>query len=59
MKLTFLKGASIDDPKGIFNASLDGNAGRAIDLFEGDTIDEAAFKAIIHAAVELNASKMK
>ena len=55
VKLTFLKGASIEDPKRLFNASLDGNARRAIDLHHGDTIDEAAFKALIRAAARLNA----
>ena len=59
MKLTFQKGASIEDPTGIFNASLDGNARRAIDLHEGDKINQAAFKALIRAAVELNARKKK
>lgn len=59
VKLTFLKGASIDDPKGIFNASLEGNARRAIDLHEGDKINEAAFKALIRAAVALNAKGKK
>ena len=59
VKLTFLKGASIDDPDGIFNASLDGNARRAIDLHEGDKINEAAFKEIIRAAVELNSKGKK
>ncbi|HEX3409951.1 MAG TPA: DUF1801 domain-containing protein [Candidatus Binataceae bacterium] len=54
VKLTFLKGASIKDPDGIFNASLDGKARRAIDLHEGDRINEAAFKEIIRAAVKLN-----
>ena len=59
VKLTFAKGAFIEDPKGIFNASLDGNLRRAIDLHEGDTINESAFKEIIRAAVKLNASKAK
>lgn len=54
IKMTFAKGASLDDPSGLFNASLDGNTRRAIDLREGDTVDEAAFKALIHAAVALN-----
>ena len=54
VKLTFLKGASIKDPEGIFNSSLDGNARRAIDLHEGDKINESAFKEIIRAAVKLN-----
>jgi hypothetical protein len=59
VKLTFLKGAAIKDPAGIFNASLDGNARRAIDLREGDKIDESAFKEIIRAAVKLNAKGKK
>lgn len=50
VKLTFAKGAALDDPAGLFNASLDGNARRAIDLFEGDTLDAAAFKALVRAA---------
>ncbi len=54
--MTFAKGASLDDPKGLFNASLDGNARRAIDIHEGDVIDEEAFKALIRAAVALNTS---
>jgi len=59
VKLTFLKGASIEDPEGIFNSSLDGNARRAIDLHEGDKINESAFKEIIRAAVKLNSKKKK
>jgi hypothetical protein len=59
VKLTFAKGASLKDPAGLFNASLDGNARRAIDLHEGDKIEEAAFKEIIRAAVRLNAAKAK
>ena len=54
VKLTFAKGASLDDPAGLFNSSLDGNTRRAIDLHEGDEIDEAALKALIRAAVALN-----
>jgi hypothetical protein len=54
VKLTFLKGAAIEDPAGLFNASLDGNTRRAIDLHEGDKINEAAFKELIRAAVKLN-----
>ena len=54
MKLTFLKGAQLKDPKKLFNASLEGNARRAIDFHEGDKIDEAAFKALIREAVTLN-----
>ena len=57
VKLTFAKGAALDDPSGLFNASLDGNARRAIDLHEGDRIDEPAFKALIRAAVALNTSR--
>jgi hypothetical protein len=59
VKLTFLKGASISDPEGIFNSSLEGNARRAIDLHEGDKINEAAFKEIIRGAVKLNAKGKK
>lgn len=51
VKLTFAKGASLDDPSGLFNASLEGNTRRAIDLLEGDRIDEKALKALIRAAV--------
>lgn len=56
VKLTFAKGASLPDPKGLFNASLEGNMRRAIDFHEGDEIDEKAFRALIRAAVELNIS---
>lgn len=56
VKLTFFKGASLDDPSGLFNSSLGGNTRRAIDFFEGDEIDEQAFKALIRAAVALNTS---
>jgi len=56
VKMTFLKGASLEDPSGLFNASLEGNARRAIDLREGDKIDEKALKALIRAAVALNTS---
>lgn len=56
VKLTFLKGAQLEDPKRLFNSSLEGNARRAIDLHEGDTIDEAAFTALIREAVALNES---
>lgn len=59
VKLTFAKGASIKDPKRIFNSSLDGNARRAIDLHEGDKINESAFKELIRAAVELNSKGKK
>jgi len=54
--MTFAKGASLEDPSGLFNASLDGNTRRAIDLHEGDEIDGEALKALIRAAVALNAS---
>ena len=54
VKLTFAKGAALQDPAGLFNASLEGNTRRAIDLHEGDKIDEKALKALIRAAVELN-----
>jgi hypothetical protein len=54
VRLTFAKGASLKDPKGIFNASLEGNAVRAIIIHEGDEIDEKAFKALVRAAVSLN-----
>jgi hypothetical protein len=57
VKLTFAKGASLKDPSGLFNASLEGNTRRAIDIHEGDTIDEKAFKALIRAAVALNTAK--
>jgi hypothetical protein len=55
VKLTFFDGARLKDPKNLFNASLEGNARRAIDLHEGDRIDAAAFKALIREAVALNA----
>ena len=54
VKLTFAKGASVPDPSGLFNSSLEGNTRRAIDFFEGDKVDEVAFKALIIAAVALN-----
>jgi hypothetical protein len=57
VKLTFLKGASLDDPSGLFNSSLEGNTRRAIDFHEDDEIDEAAFTALIRAAVSLNESR--
>jgi hypothetical protein len=57
VKLTFAKGASLDDPARLFNASLDAGTRRAIDLFEGDTIDAPAFKALIREAVALNRAK--
>ena len=56
VKMTFAKGASLDDPAGLFNSSLEGNTRRAIDFREGDVIDEAALKALIRAAVALNIS---
>ena len=56
VKLTFLKGAQLEDPTRLFNSSLDGNARRAIDLHEGEQLDEAAFKELIRAAVTLNQS---
>ena len=59
VKLTFMKGAGVPDPAGLFNASLDGNARRAIDLHEGEAIDETAFKALIQAAVAVNLAKGK
>jgi hypothetical protein len=59
VKLTFAKGASIKDPDGIFNSSLDGNARRAIDLHQGDKINESAFKELIRAAVDLNSKRKK
>jgi hypothetical protein len=57
VKLTFAKGASLDDPTGLFNASLEGNTRRAIDIREAEVVDEAAFKALIRAAVALNMAK--
>ena len=57
VKLTFAKGAAIADPAGLFNASLEGNVRRAIDIHEGDKIDDKAFKALIRAAVALNTQK--
>jgi hypothetical protein len=59
VKLTFAKGAALDDPSGLFNSSLDGNVRRAIDFHEGEAIDENAFKVLIRAAVALNKSKAK
>jgi hypothetical protein len=56
VKLTFAKGASLKDPSHLFNSSLEGNVRRAIDIHEGDTIDEAALKALIRAALKLNIS---
>jgi hypothetical protein len=57
VKLTFAKGASLADPTGLFNSSLEGNTRRAIDIREGEAIDEAAFKTLVRAAAELNANK--
>jgi hypothetical protein len=59
VKLTFAKGAALKDPKGLFNSSLEGNVRRAIDIHEGDKLDERAFKALVRAAVALNASREK
>jgi hypothetical protein len=59
VKLTFAKGASLGDPKGLFNSSLEGNVRRAIDIHEGDEIDEDAFKTLIRAAAALNRSKAR
>ena len=57
VKMTFAKGASLEDPSGLFNSSLEGNTRRAIDFREGETTDEEALKALIRAAVSLNTSK--
>ena len=57
VKMTFAKGASLEDPSGLFNSSLDGNTRRAIDFHEGETIDEEALKSLVRAAVTLNKSK--
>ena len=59
VKLTFAKGASLNDPSGLFNASLEGNARRAIDLHQGDAVDADAFKTLIRAAVALNRSSAR
>ena len=59
VKMTFAKGASVPDPSGLFNSSLEGNTRRAIDFHEGDKVDEKAFKALIRAAVALNKSRAK
>jgi hypothetical protein len=56
VKLTFARGASVDDPKGLFNSSLEGNVRRAIDIREGRKLDEAAFKKLIRAAVAVNSA---
>jgi hypothetical protein len=59
VKMTFAKGASLDDPSGLFNSSLEGNTRRAIDFHEGDAINEKALKELVRAAVALNKSKSK
>src|SRR5204862_5786788 len=59
VKMTFAKGASLDDPSGLFNSSLDGNTRLAIDIHEGDNVDEKALKALVRAAVALNVSAKK
>ena len=59
VKLTFAKGASLKDPSGLFNSSLDGNVRRAIDFHDGEAIDEDAFRALIRAAVRLNESSAR
>ena len=59
VKLTFAKGASLEDPAGLFNASLEGNARRAIDIHEGEAVDASAFKALVREAVALNGSRKK
>ena len=56
VKLTFAKGAALKDPAGLFNASLDGNARRAIDIFEAEEVDESAFKALVRQAIALNSA---
>jgi hypothetical protein len=56
VKLTFAKGAALADPAGLFNSGFEGNMRRAIDLYEGDAVDEEAFKALVRSAAELNAS---
>ncbi|MCW2985430.1 MAG: hypothetical protein JWR63_3000 [Conexibacter sp.] len=59
VKMTFAKGASLEDPSGLFNSSLDGNTRRAIDFHEGETVDEDALKTLVRAAVTLNESKRR
>jgi hypothetical protein len=59
VKMTFAKGASLEDPSGLFNSSLDGNTRRAIDFHEGENMDEEALKALVRAAVTLNKSKAR
>jgi hypothetical protein len=56
VKLTFAKGASLDDPAGLFNSSLEGNVRRAIDIHEGEDVDASAFTALVHEAIALNSS---
>ena len=56
VKLTFARGASLDDPRGLFNSSLEGNTRRAIDIHEGEKINEKAFKALVRQAIDLNTS---
>jgi hypothetical protein len=57
VKVRFAKGASLDDPRGLFNSSMDGNTLRAIDIHDGDKLDEKAFQALVRAAVELNTAR--
>ena len=59
VKMTFAKGATLDDPSSLFNSSLDGNTRRAIDFHEGEPVDAEALKSLVRAAVELNESKAK
>ncbi|HVB31201.1 MAG TPA: DUF1801 domain-containing protein [Gemmatimonadaceae bacterium] len=59
VKMTFAKGASLEDPAGLFNSSLDGNVRRAIDVHEGETLNEKALKVLVRAAVALNTSKAR
>jgi hypothetical protein len=59
VKMTFAKGATLEDPSHIFNSSLDGNTRRAIDFHEGDELDEEALKKLIHSAIDLNKSSRK
>jgi hypothetical protein len=59
VKLTFAKGAALPDPSGLFNSSLEGNVRRAIDIHEGDKINEKALKALVRAAADLNVAKGK
>ena len=59
VKMTFAKGAALEDPSGLFNSSLEGNTRRAIDYHEGDEVDEEALKALVRAAVDLNQSRAR